>query len=86
MERRMTGNCHVRCGAGGKFGDDFKELPIAIRRKITGHEAADVRSWTDSACNRTCSGITVHDDECRLICSQKVSVVGGMQGQLTQEL
>lgn len=54
--------------SGGKFRDNFKELPIAIRCKITGHEAADVRSWTDSACDRACSGITVHDDECRLIC------------------
>jgi len=35
--------------SGGKSGDDFKGLPITIRRKISGHEAAHRR-------RRRCAG------------------------------
>lgn len=31
MARRMMRKHHVRCRAGGKGGDYFKALPIAIR-------------------------------------------------------
>ena len=41
--------CEVKAActvwSGGKSGDDFKGLPITIRREKSGHEAADGRRW-----------------------------------------
>ena len=37
MERRMKRKFHVRCEAGGKLGDNIKELPIAIAWQLAGN-------------------------------------------------
>ena len=42
MERRVTGNCHARCGAGEKLEvKKTKGLPIAIGVEVTGNQTLD---------------------------------------------